>query len=83
MNTPDEVLKLQRQLSENSGQKKVSEWLFVVALVVLVGSATSAIIGKESLLRAVASPLFSAVLCLYMRKTAKRRTHDLEKQLSS
>ena len=82
MNTPDDVLRLQTQLSECSGAKRMAEWLLVLALVLLVGSAMSAVIGKESLLRVIPTPLMMIALCLHMRAQAKGRASDLEKELS-
>jgi hypothetical protein len=83
MNTPEKVFKLQTQLSESSGTKKIAGWLIGIALLLLIGTCVEAVVAKESLLRAVSSPLLLVGLLIHMRLEAKRRTEDLERQLRS
>jgi hypothetical protein len=81
MSTPEKVFKLQTQLSESSGTKKIAGGLIVVAVLLLIWASVDAIVAKESILRAVSSPLLLVALFAHMRSEAKRRTADLERQL--
>ena len=83
MNTPEQVFKMQTQLSDSIGTKKVAEWLIGIALLFLIWASVEAIIAKEGVLRAIASPLLLVALLVHMRSQAKRRTADLERQLGS
>ena len=81
MNTPEKVFKLQTQLSESSGTKKIFEWLIGLALLLLIAVTVEALFAKDSLLRAISSPLLMLALFTHMRTEAKRKTEDLERQL--
>ena len=83
MNTPENVFKLQTRLSEACGTKKISEWLTLVALLLLVWATVDAVLSKENLLRAMSGPLGLPALFSHMWIAAKRRAADLERALAS
>lgn len=81
MGSAEEVLKRQTAMSHWGGAKRVSLWLSVMGVVVLVGSALSAFDEGTSILRAIAGPLFIIAMGLRLRATAKVKSRELEQSL--
>ena len=82
MNSPEQVHRLQTQLSECSGTKKVGDWMIVLLLGLLAAGIVDAVLTGESLLRVLPLPLMLLAQWWQTRSAAKRRTEELEQELS-
>lgn len=83
MNTPEQTFRLQTQLSRWSGTKTIAGWLAIIALVLGATGVVLTLVGKESSVGVLASPLLLAVVCLLLRTRAKARIGEIEAELSS
>jgi hypothetical protein len=82
MSSADEVLKRQAAMSQWSGAARVAEWLLVLGLVLLVGSALSAFGEGENILRAIVGPLLIIAMSVRTRDMARIKSRELERGLS-
>lgn len=83
MNTPDQIFKLQTQLSTWSGTKKVAGWLALISFALCAVGVVLIIIEEERSVGALASPLFLVGLFIWVRTQAKKKISDIEAELSS
>ena len=83
MNTPEQIFRLQTQLSTWSGTKKIAEWLVVFACVLCVIGVVLYFIGEEKSVRSTVAPLSVVVICALLRREAKEKIRSIEAKLSS
>lgn len=77
MNSPEEILKMQRSLSVASGTKKLASWLLIVAMVLAVVSFVVALRSKGPLVGSVASPLGLMMIFALLRSSSERRIREI------
>ena len=78
MKSPEEILKLQRLLSNASGVRQIAGWLMIAAAVLAAVSVIVALRSKESVLGSIVPLLMMFTSGALLRSSSKKRVRELE-----